>query len=76
MSLLPKEIKKNESLCFHAGSACARSYAAVVNVEFEASGVDTFIQLAVGGGLYRLNAVDPQLETARIQPLSLPLDPS
>jgi hypothetical protein len=27
-------------------------------------------------GLYKLNPVDPQLESAWIQPLSLPLDPS
>jgi hypothetical protein len=27
-------------------------------------------------GLYELNPVDPQLETARLHPLSLPLDPS
>jgi hypothetical protein len=27
-------------------------------------------------GLYRSNPVDPQLETAWFQPLSLPLDPS
>jgi hypothetical protein len=37
-------------------------------------------RLVVGieaGGLYQSNAaVDPQLETARFQPLSLPLDPS
>jgi hypothetical protein len=29
-----------------------------------------------GGAVHKLNAVDPQLETARLQPLSLPLDPS
>jgi hypothetical protein len=27
-------------------------------------------------GLCKLNPVDPRLETARLQPLSLPLDPS
>jgi hypothetical protein len=27
-------------------------------------------------GLYRLNLVDPSLESAWLQPLSLPLDPS
>jgi hypothetical protein len=27
-------------------------------------------------GLYKLNSFDPQLETVRLQPLSLPLDPS
>jgi hypothetical protein len=27
-------------------------------------------------GLYRLNEVDPLLESAWLQPLSLPLDPS
>jgi hypothetical protein len=27
-------------------------------------------------GLHKSNPVDPQLETARLQPLSLPLDPS
>ena len=28
-----------------------------------------------GGAVHKLNAVDPQLETARFQPLSLPFDP-
>jgi hypothetical protein len=31
---------------------------------------------APSGGMYRSNAVDPQLESAWLQPLSLPLDPS
>jgi hypothetical protein len=38
--------------------------------------VKVMLEKAMTVGLYKLNPLDPQLETARLQPLSLPLDPS
>jgi hypothetical protein len=38
--------------------------------------VDAYDAFRVKAGLYKFNSVDPQLESAWLQPLSLPLDPS